>query len=103
MVTTLKHPKFVIDKVNWATLGENDVLVVNKMTKRPFPSVVTSSKHLLQEETNLPMVHTSDGFNLDIYKLMKESGYDFRKPPSPGYVINAKPYGSNSVQKTVQE
>jgi len=52
------------------------------MTKAPFLGVVTSSKDLLEEESNLLMVHTSDEFDPDTYKLMEESGYNFSKPPS---------------------
>jgi len=44
------------------------------MTKAPFLGVATSSKGLLQEESNLLTVHTSDGLDPDIYKLMEESG-----------------------------
>ena len=49
------------------------------------------------------MVHTSDGFDPNAYKLMEESGSDFRKPPSSGYVIDIKPYGPNREPKMVQE
>jgi len=38
-----------------------------------------------------------------IYKLMKESGYDFSKPLSLGYVIDPKPYGLNGAQEMVQK
>jgi len=103
MVTTLKHPELIADKVNWATFGENGVLLVSKMTKAPFLGVTTSFKSLLQEESNMPTVHTSDGFDPDAYKLMEESGYDFRKSSSLVYVIDAKPYGPNGAQKMVQE
>jgi len=89
MVTALKDPELVADKVNWATVGDNGVLPVSKMTKGPFHSVVTSSKGLLEEENNLLMVHTSVGFDLDTYKLMEESGYDFSEPLYPGHIINA--------------
>ena len=68
------------------------------MTKTPCFGVATSSKGLLQEESNLLMVHTSDGFDLNAYKLMKESRYDFSKPSSPGYVIDAKRYGPNAAE-----
>jgi len=63
MVVALKHPELFTDKVSWAILKENDVLPVSKMTKAPFPGVATSSKGLLHKESNLPTVHTSDGFN----------------------------------------
>jgi len=103
MVGTLKHPNVITDKVSRASLRENGVLSVSKMTKAPFPSVTTSSKGLLQEESNLPTVHASDEFDPDTYKLMKESGYDFSKQPSPRHVINTKPYGPNDAQKMVQK
>jgi len=73
------------------------------MTKTPFSSVATSSKGLLQEESNLSMVHTSDGFDQDAYKLMEESGYDFSKLSSPGYVIDVKSYGPNGAENMVQK
>jgi len=71
------------------------------MPKAPFPSVATSPKSLLEEKSNLPMVPTSDGFDLDAYNLMEDSGYDFSKLSSLGYAIDKKPYGSNGVQKMV--
>jgi len=77
------------------------VLPVSKMTKVPFLGVVTSSKSLLQEERNLLTVHTSDGFDPDANKLMKEPGYDFSTPPSLGNIIDAKPYEPNDAQKMV--
>jgi len=76
------------------------VLQVSKVTKAPFPSVATS-KGLLQEESSMSIVHTSNGFDLDAYKLMDELGYDFSKLPSLGQIIDAKPYGPNDVQKIV--
>jgi len=103
MVPTLRHPKLFVNKVNWAILRENGVLPISKTTKAPLPSVASSSKGLLQEESDLPMVCTSDGFNSDAYKLMEESGYDFSKPPSLGHIIDAKPYGLNDKQKMVQK
>ena len=54
MVAALKHPKLFVDRVNWAILRENGVLLVSKMTKASFPSVVFSSKGLLQEKSDLP-------------------------------------------------
>ena len=68
------------------------------MTKAHSPCAATLSKGMLQVERNLPMVHTSDGFDPDAYKLM-DLGYDFSKPPSPGYVIDAKPDEPNGAQK----
>ena len=103
MATASKHLELVADKVNWATLRENDVLAASKMTKEHFPCVATLSKSLLQEERNLPTVHTSDEFDSDTYKLMEESGYDFSKPPSLGYVIDATPDRPNGAQKMVQK
>jgi len=102
MVTSLKHPKLVANNVNCVALRENGVLPVSKMTKAPFPSILTSYKGLLQEESKLPTVRTSDGFDPDIYKLLEESGYDFSKPPSPGYVIDAKPDGPNGAKNGVE-
>jgi len=37
MVKTLKHLKLITDKVNWAILRENGVLLVSKMTETPLP------------------------------------------------------------------
>jgi len=96
MVTPLKHPELFSDKVNWGNLRENGVLPVSKMTKAPF-------SRLLEEESNLPIMDTSDRFDPDAYNLMEESGYDFSEPQSPGYVIAAKPYGTNGAQKMVQK
>jgi len=103
MVATLKYLKLFADKVSWATLIENGVLLVSKMMKAPFHGVATSSKGLLQEESNLPMVHISDVFDPKAYKLMEESRYDFNKSPSPKHVIGAKPYGPNDVEKNGAE
>ena len=72
------------------------------MTKAPFLGVPTSFKGFLYEESNLPTVHTSDGFDSDAYKLMDESRYNFSKPPSPRHIIDAKPYGPNDTQKMVE-
>jgi len=72
------------------------------MTKAPLPGVTTSSKGLLQEQTNLPTVCTTDGFDPNTYMLMEESGYDFFKPSSSGHVIDTKPYGHNDTKKMVQ-
>jgi len=67
------------------------------MTKAPLPGVVTCSKGLLQEESDLLTVSTSYGFDLDAYKLMEESGYEFTKQLSLGHVIDPKPYGPNDT------
>jgi len=98
MVTTLKHPILFVDKVNWAILRENGVRSVRKMTKAPLPGITTSSKGLLQEESDLPTVCTSDRFYSEAYELMEESGYNFSKPPSPGHIIDAKPYEPNDIK-----
>jgi len=45
----------------------------------------------------------SDGFDLNVYKLMKRSSYDFGKPPFFGSVIEARPYGLNDNQKIIQK
>jgi len=89
MVAALKHLELFADKVNWAILRENGVLLVNKMTKAPLPGVATSFKGLLKEESDLPIVHTSDGFDLDAYTLMEEPEFNFSKLPSPRYDIDA--------------
>jgi len=71
------------------------------MTKAPLPDVVTSSKGLLQEKNNLPVVHTSDGFDPNAYKLMQKSRYDISKSPSLLHVIKAKPHGPNDMHKMI--
>jgi len=73
------------------------------MTKSPLPGVTTSSNSLPQEERDLPIVRISDGFDLDAYKLMEESGYDLSKPPFSGHAIDAKPYEPNDTKKMVQK
>ena len=69
------------------------------MIKAHLSGVATSSKGLLQEERDLPTMRTSDGFDLDAYKLIEESGYNSSKPPSPRHVTDAKPYGPNDMKK----
>jgi len=101
MLIALKHPELVADKVNWATLRENGVVLIRKMTKAPFPGVVAFAKGVLQEKSNLPTVYTGDGFDPDAYKSMEESGYDFSELPSLGHVIDAKPYEPNDAKKMV--
>jgi len=93
MSTALKHPEVIADKVSRGILRENSVLPASNMANAPFPSVATSSKGLLQEESHLLMVYTSDWFDPDAYTLMEELGYDFNKSPSPRHVINAKLMG----------
>jgi len=44
---------------------------------------------------------TNDGFDLNAYKLVEKFGYDFSKSPSLGYVIEAKPYGVNDLEKMI--
>ena len=56
--------------------------------------MATALKH---PESNLPTVHTSNGFDPDTYKLMDELGYHFSKPPSPGHVIDSNPYEPNDA------
>ena len=51
----------------------------------------------------MPKVYTDDGFDPNAYKLMKKSGYDFKKPASLGHIVKAKPYGINETQKKIQE
>jgi len=48
-------------------------------------------------------VRTDDGFDPNVYKLMKKSSYDFNKPVSLGHVIEAKPYDINETSKKIQE
>jgi len=71
----------------------------SSLTKAALPSFATSSKGLHQEESNLPRVHTSDGLDPNVYKLMEKSIYDFSKPPPLGHVVEAKPYRFNDMQK----
>jgi len=68
------------------------------MTKTPLPGVVTSSKSLLQEESDLLIVCISDRFD-HAYKLMEELRYNFSKLLSPGHVIDAKLYGPMTCKK----
>ena len=44
-------------------------------------------------------MHTSDGFNPNVYKLMKKYGYNFNKPPSLGQINEAKPMGLMTRKK----
>ena len=44
----------------------------------------------------------SDGFDPNVYKLMKKLGYDFNKPAPLGNVIEARPYGLNGTLKMIQ-
>ena len=62
-----------------------------------------SSKESLQEKGDLSKVWTDDGFDPNVYKLLKKSGYDFNRPVPLGYVVEAKPYGINKTQKKIQE
>jgi len=95
------------NKVDWVVLRKNDALSLHKAsysksTKAPLPSFVTSSKGLLQEESDLPRVCTSNVFNPNACKLMEKFGYEFSEPPSLGHVIEEKPYGLNDMQKIIQ-
>ena len=74
----------------------------SKLIKTSLLGFVTSSKGLLQEENEEPKVRTSDGFDLNAYKLIEKSSYNFSKPPSVGHVIEAKPYGLNDKQEMIQ-
>ena len=103
MIATVKHLDVFTNGVNWAILIENGALLVSKMTKAPLLGVATSSKGLFQEESNLPTMRISNGFDPKASKLMEESGYDFSKSPSQGHIIDAKPYGPNEVHKIVTE
>jgi len=99
----LETPKLIANKVNWAIRRESGVLPVSKMTKAAIPAVASSSKGLLQEESDLLTVCISDEFDSDTYNLREDSGYDFSKPASPGHIVDANPYGPNDTQKRVQK
>jgi len=73
------------------------------MAVTPLPDFVASSRDLLQEEGGLPKACISDGFDLNAYKLMKRSDYDFSKPPLLESLIEARPYGLNDTQKMLKE
>jgi len=47
-------------------------------------------------------VRISDVFELNIYKLMMRSDYDFSEPTSLGHVIEAKPYRLNNTRKIIK-
>ena len=88
------------DKVNSAILRKNGVLPLNKachskMATTPLSSFITSFGGVLQEEYALSRVRTRDGFDLNVYKLIKKSCYDFSKASSFGNVVEARPYGLN--------
>ena len=72
------------------------------MTKAPLSGIVTSSKPLLQEESELRIAYTSDGFDPNIYKLMEKSEYDLSKPSSLGHVVETKLSGPSDMQKMIQ-
>jgi len=73
-----------------------------KMTTTPPPGFVASFRGLLQEESELQSVHTNDGFDLNVYKMMKKSSYDFSKLPPLGSVLKARPYRLNNTEKIIQ-
>ena len=73
------------------------------MVRAPFPCFVASSRGWLQEEGGLPKECTSEGFDSNVYKLIKRSGNDFSKPPLLGSVIEVRPYGHNDTQKMIQK
>jgi len=106
MLPTLKHIELFTNNVNWVVPRETGRLSVNKapynkMTNAPLSSIVTSAKALLQEESNLRITHTSDGFDPNTYKLMEKSGYDSSKPSSLGHAIKAKLSGPSDMQKMI--
>ena len=74
-----------------------------KVARAPLFGFVVSFKGSLQEESELSKVHTDDGFDPNVYKLIKKYDYDFNKPVSLGYVIEANPYDINETQKKIQE
>jgi len=100
-----RHEKF-LGEIN-KTLAALEVIPVRLNWGQIFSLANKTGQHMVialkHPESNLPMVNTSDGFNLDAYKLMEELGYDFSKPPSVGHAIDAKPYKSNDAQKMVQK
>jgi len=61
------------------------------------PWFVASPRGLLQEEGGLLKACTNDGFDPNVYKLMKRFGYNFSKPPLLGSVIEARSYGLNDT------
>ena len=73
----------------------------SKMATVPLIGFIASSRGLFQEESNLRRVCTRDGFDLNAYKLLKKSGYDFSKPRPLGNVIDVRLYGLNSKQKVI--
>jgi len=102
--TKVEH-KF--EKASWHVLKENGVLSFHKanpskLTKAPLPSFIASFKGLVQEESDLLKMRTSNVFDPNAYKLMKRSGYDYSKPTSLEHVIDSKPYRLNNTQKVVQ-
>jgi len=72
------------------------------MVAAPLPGSIASLNGLLQEEGGQLRARISDGFDLNAYKLMKKSGFDFSIPPLLGSVIEARPYGLNDTQKMIQ-
>jgi len=57
---------------------------------------------LVQEESDLLRVQTSDRFDLNAYKLMKKSGYDFSRPAPLGNAIKARCYALIDTQIMIQ-
>jgi len=47
-------------------------------------------------------VCTSDGFDPNGHKLIKNSSYNFKKPPPLGNIIEARPYRLNDIEKMIQ-
>ena len=51
-----------------------------KVVRASLASFIMSSKGSLQEEVDLPKMHTEDGFDPNEHKLLKKSGYDLNRP-----------------------
>jgi len=51
----------------------------SKEVRAPLTGFVVSSKGSLQEEVDLPKVRTNDGFDPNVYKLLKKFCYDFNR------------------------
>ena len=102
--TKIEH-KF--NEASWRILKGKGVLPVHranpsKLTKVSLPGFVASSKDSLQEESELSKMAISGGCYPNAHKLMKRSSYDFSQSTSLGHVIEAKPYGLNSMQRVIQ-
>jgi len=69
----------------------------SKLVSGPLTDFIMSSNGSLQEEADLSKVRTEDGFDPNVYKLLKKSGYDFNRPVPLGCVIEANSYGINET------